>query len=140
MGHVTSQSLRILREATDNGINFSDSMSPCDVCAFGKSKQSRHPKTTRHNTVRPFQLVCTDLLGPVSPPALGVVRYVSKFTDQHSKWKEVFIKEEADAVNTLKQFVQTVVIPRGQRVERLRSDRGDEYTAGYFEKYCLDTG
>ena len=101
---------------------------------FGKCKQERHPKTTTHNTVRPFQLVYTDLLVP------GGFSYVSKFTDQHSKWKEVFIKEEADAVNTLKQFVQTVVIPRGQRVERLRSDRGDEYTAGYFEKYCLDTG
>ncbi|CAN0393136.1 unnamed protein product, partial [Laminaria digitata] len=141
MGHVNPQSLRILRNASDNGINFSDSMSPCDVCAFGKSKQERHPKTTAHNTVRPFQLVCTDLLGPVSPPALGGYRYVSKFTDQHSKWKEVFlIKEKADAVNTLKQFVQTVVIPRGLRIERLRTDRGGEYTAGYFEKYCLDTG
>ena len=141
MGHVNSQSLRILRDASDNGINFSDSVSPCDICAFGKSKQERHPKTTTRNTLRPFQLVYTDLLGPVSPPALGGFRYVSKFTDQHNKWKEVFlIKEKADDFNTLKQFVQTVVIPRGLRIERLRTDRGGEYTAGYFDKYCLDTG
>ena len=52
--------------------------------------------------------VYTDLLVP------GGFSYVSKFTDQHSKWKEVLlINENADAVHTLKQFVQTVVIPRG---------------------------
>ena len=36
MGHVNMQSLRILRDSSDSGINFSDSMSPCDVCAFEK--------------------------------------------------------------------------------------------------------
>ena len=113
MGHVNSQSSRILPDGSDNGLNFSDSMSPCDECAFGKIKQERHPKATTHNTIRAFQLVYTDLLAPVSPPAPGGFRYVSKFTGQHSKWKEVFlIKEKADAVNTLKRFVQTVVIPR----------------------------
>ena len=141
MEHVNSQSLRILRDASDNGINFSNSMSPCDVCAFEKGKQERHPKTTAHNTIRPFQLVRTDPFGPVSPPALGGVHYVSKFTDQHRKWKGVFlIREKVDAINTLKQFAQTVVIPRGLRIARLRTDRGGAYTAGYFEKYCLDTG
>ena len=130
--HVNSQSLRILRDASDNGINLSDIMSPCDVCAFGKSIQERHPKKTTHKTVWPFQLVYTDLLGPVPPPALGGFRYVSKFTDQHTRWKELFLmKEKADAVNTLKQFVQTVVIPRGLRIGRLRTDRGDEYTVEY---------
>lgn len=61
--------------------------------------------------------MCTDLLGLISPPALGRFRYdVSKFTDQHSKWKEIFIiKEKGDAVCTPKQFVQTVVILRGLR-------------------------
>ena len=141
MGHINSQSLRILRDAGENGINYCDNVSPCDVCAFGKSKQQRHPKTIAHTTDRPFQLVYADLLGSVSPPAFGGFRYVSKFTDQHSKWKEVFlIKEKGDAVSSLQQFVQTVVIPRGLRIERLRKDRGREYTAGYFEKYCLDTG
>ena len=116
-------------------------MSPCDLCACGKSKLQCHPKTTTHTTDQPFQLVYTDLLGPVPPPALGGFCYVSKFTDQHSKWKEVFlIKEKGDAVSSLQQFVRTVVIPRGLRIERLRTGRWGGYTSGYFEKYCLDTG
>ena len=74
MGHINSQSLKILRDAGDNGINYSDSMSPYDVCAFGKSKQQRHPKTATHTTDRPFQLVYTNFLGPISPTALGGFR------------------------------------------------------------------
>ena len=82
----------------------------------------------------------TDLLGPVSPPALGGFRYVSKYTDQHSKWKEVFmIKEKSDAVSSLQQFVQTMEISRDLRIERHRTDRGGGYTAGHFETNCLDT-
>ena len=104
-------------------------------------KASRNGTPRRLHTI-PFDLFRrTDLFGPVSPPALGGVHYVSKFTDQHRKWKGVFlIREKVDAINTLKQFAQTVVIPRGLRIARLRTDRGGAYTAGYFEKYCLDTG
>lgn len=39
----------------------------------------------------------------------------------------------------LKVLVETVVIPRSMRIERLRTDGGGEYTAGYFDKWCLDT-
>ena len=57
MGYINSQSLRILRDAGGNGINYSDNMSPCDVCAFGKSKQQCYPKITTRATDRPSQLV-----------------------------------------------------------------------------------
>ena len=30
---------------------------------------------------------------------------------------------------------ETVVVPRGLRIERVRTDRGGEYTTGYFVKY-----
>ena len=133
MGHVNSQMLRSLRDASDNGINLSDSVSPCDVCVFGKRKRERHPKTTAHNTVRSFQLVYSDLVVLVWPPEIGGFRYVSTFTDQRRKYKEVFlIGEKADVINTLKRFVQTVVITRGLRVGHLRTQTGGggEYTAG----------
>ena len=47
-------------------------------------------------------------------------------------------KEKADA-NTLKQLVEMVVVPRGLRIKRLRTDMGGEYTAGYLKRYCLHT-
>lgn len=37
-------------------------------------------------------------------------------------------------------FVLSVVIPSGFRVERLRADKGDEFTGKEFQNYCLQTG
>ena len=97
--------------------------------------------TTTHNTFRLFQLVYTDLTGPVSTPALGGFCYVRNSpTNKVSVRKEVFIKEKTDVVKTRKQVVQRVVIRQGLRIECLRTDRQGEYTSGWFETYCLDTG
>ena len=57
-------------------------------------------------------------------------KYVSKFADQRTKWKETFlIKAKSDAIDTLKLFNQSLVIPTGLGLERLRGDRGTESTA-----------
>ena len=43
MGHINSQRLRILRDVGGNGINYSETMSPGDVCAFGNASNSAVP-------------------------------------------------------------------------------------------------
>ena len=101
-------------------MEFDDTVSSCDICAMEKSKQLAHPKKTIHDVNAPFQLIYADLMGPISPAALGGFRYISKITDQHTKWKEVYvIKSKEDAVDTIKCFVQGLVIPLGLRVERI---------------------
>ena len=37
-------------------------------------------------------------------------------------------------------LVQSVVIPSGLRVERLRADKGGEFTSKEVQNYCLQTG
>ena len=80
-------------------------------------------------------------MGPLSPPALGGFRYVSKFLDQLTKWNEVFLlKEKNSAVDTVQLYNQAVIIPSGLRLVRLRADKGGENTGAAFRKYCLDVG
>ena len=113
----------------------------CDVCTLGKSAQQAHPKRASYDVSRSFQLVTTDLMGPLSPPALGRFRYVSNFLDQLTKWNEVFLlKEKNSAVDTVQLYNQAVVIPSGLRLERLRADKGGENRGEAFRKYCLHVG
>ena len=80
-------------------------------------------------------------MGPMSLPRLGGFQYVSKFVDQQIKWKEIFlIKLKSDAIETLKLFNQSLAIPTGLRLERLRGGRGTEYTARAFREYYLQIG
>ena len=131
----------ILRKEKRNGVEYTGDLPTCDVCALGKSAQQAQPKRASYDVSRPFQLVTTDLMGPLSPPALGGFRYVSKFLDQLTKWNEVFLlKEKNSAVDTVQLYNQAVIIPSGLRLERLRADKGGENTGAAFRKYFLDVG
>ena len=67
--------------------------------------------------------------------------YVSKFTDELTRYKAFYlIRSKDEAIGTLVRFNQDLAIPYGRRVVFLRSDGGGEYRAGYFQKYCKQTG
>ena len=83
----------------------------------------------------------TDLLGPVTPKAIGRYAYMAKYTDHHSRLKAVyFIEKKGDTIHTLGRSIQDLAIPLGLRVQHIRSDNGGEYTSGSFQEYCKSTG
>ncbi|CAN0458149.1 unnamed protein product, partial [Ascophyllum nodosum] len=72
LGHPNETVLRKVRDLVDSGVKFSDSLISCSACKIGKSTQKPHPKNTSHDWVtEPLQVVTTDLMGPISPAALG---------------------------------------------------------------------
>ena len=71
------------------------------------------------------KLVFTDIMGQFTPEALGGYKYVSKISDEHTTWAEIFLLKSKDGtLHTFQSFVQSMVIPSGVRVERLRADKG----------------
>ena len=97
----------------------------CDVCAVGKSRQRAHPKTADQHVQHPFQLVFTDIMGQFTSEALGGYKYVSKISDEHTRWTEIYLLKSKDGgLHAFQSFVQSMVIPSGVRVEWLRADKG----------------
>ena len=71
------------------------------------------------------KLVFTDLMGQFTPEALRGYKYVSKISDEHTRWTEIYLLKSKDgALHAFQSFVQSMVIPSGVRVERLREDKG----------------
>ena len=50
------------------------------------------------------------------------------------------LKSKHDALSSYQVFIQSVMIPRGFRVERLRVEKGGEFISKEFQDYCLQTG
>ena len=71
IGHINTRSMDILRKEKGNDVEYTGDLPMCDVCTLGKSAQQAHPKRASYDVSRSFQLVTTDLMGPLSPPALG---------------------------------------------------------------------
>ena len=94
-----------------NGASFDGPVPDCDVCAVGKSLQLAHRKTADLKVNFPFQLVFADLMGPLTPEALGGYKYVAKISDEYTKWTETYLlKPKHDALSSCQVFVRYMVI------------------------------
>ncbi|CAN0430209.1 unnamed protein product [Ascophyllum nodosum] len=69
MGHMNPRSMELLRRKEGNCVEYTGTVSDCDICALSKSRQQALPKKSARTTTRPMQLVDTDLMGPFTPPA-----------------------------------------------------------------------
>ena len=141
LGYLNKKSLELMQRRDGNGVAFDGSIDHCDVCAVGKSHQLAHPKKVKHADITaPFQLAYGDLMGPFKPAARGGYEYVSKITDQFTKWTAVYLLCTKDqALASLQLFVTSTAIPYGSRIVTWRADKGGEYTGKDFKAYCQET-
>ena len=141
MGHINHRSMDVRRKLPGNIIEYAGDLQACDVCAVGKSNEQAHPKQATHDVEHAFQLVTVDLMGPINPAALGGYLYETKYVDQHTKWKEMFlINTKTQTIDALELFNKALVVPQRTRLIRLRADKGTEFTSSEFRQYCLDIG
>ena len=139
LGHFHAQSLDILYQRNGTGIIFEGAVSDCDVCAVGKSQQLSHPKTANHKIKQRFQLYYGGLVGPFTPAAIGGYKYITKVTDEYTKWTAVYLwTNKNQALLSLQLFVGSKAIPFG--IVHWRAEQGGEYTGKEFRRYCLETG
>ena len=91
LGYLNKRSLELMQRRDGNGVAFDGSIDHCDVCAVGKRRQLAHPKKAKDTDITaPFQSVDGDLVGPVKPATRGGYEYMSKITDQFTKWTAVY--------------------------------------------------
>ena len=92
LGRLNKRSLELLQRRDGDGVAFDSSIDHCDVCAVGNSHQLAPPKKAKHaDTIALFQLVYGDLMAPFQPAARGGYEYVSKVTNQFTKWNVVYL-------------------------------------------------
>ena len=91
MRQINAKRLDLLNKTDGIGMRFVREVSDCDGCKIGKSTQRAHPTKTNLNVSNPFGLVYIDLIGPISPAALGSFEYASKITDEYTKCTDVFL-------------------------------------------------
>ena len=127
MGRINGKSLDVLRKEPGNSVDYTGAVKDCDSCPLGKSTQQPHPKQATYGVLRPFQLMTVDTLGPFQPQSLGGFRYATKFVDQKTKWKEIYLmKDKSHSVDSLALFNIVPCLEGGStfaRVCRLQSVR-----------------
>ena len=136
LGHVNkSDLLKLESVVSDMKITNKDDFM-CEPCILSKQFVTRNREADERATA-PFQLVHSDLAGPIEQTAREGFRYAMNFVDDFSSCIFVyFLKNKSDAARALQKFLGDSA-PYGKVVKIIRSDNGGEYTAGEFEDIIL---
>ena len=141
MGHLHTGDVEILYENPDTCVKITGKFSKCDVCAVAKSRQQDHSKQADINMADPFEGNLMGLIASQTPQTPQKFKYVCKFTDHKTRWKEIYLlHSKEDAMEALHRFNLDVVIPNRHRIQRIRTDKGGEFIKGAFREMCQTIG
>ena len=113
----------------------------CDSCCESKQpRKSYNTKMPTKSTVV-LNMVYMDVCGPFEKVSLGGSSYFVSFIDDYSRKVWIYLlSRKSEAFLTFKRFKVMVETQSGNRVQKLRSDGGGEYTLHEFKKFCKDEG
>ena len=135
----------------------------CDVCELAKHRHISFPKELEFDSsLRPFEQVYVDYLGPMEVSSLGDARYAIIFADKATGWMNVYTAEYKNSfITCLRRYQLDVKAlghkvkslwgsdpdkpyniwdPAGGRIEGLRSDRGGEFIGEAVLTFCKNAG
>ena len=108
----------------------------CELCIQGKFFQNRNRQHDRC-AASTFELIHTDLAGPIEPADINRHRYAITFTDDFSGAIFVYsLKTKKDTVSATKKLI-TDIAPHG-RIKSLRSDNRSEFKSNDFQRLLCD--
>ncbi|KAJ3532570.1 hypothetical protein NMY22_g7692 [Coprinellus aureogranulatus] len=152
MGHASEQRLhKMVREGKLEGItSVTGKLGVCEACALGKMKKLKFCSPARRETTRPFELVHTDVGGPVTPQDPSGFRYWITFINDFTRYPWVFyMRKKEEAPSIIRMFYSDVEgyfksriskFRIGEGYETLRSDGGGEYVGASIETFLRSKG
>lgn len=113
----------------------------CESCIKGKMHRKPFPRKASNDTKETFDIVVSDVCGPMQEESTGGSRYFVTFIDIHSRFCTVyFIKQKSEVAEKLIQFVEKVKTKFSKKPKVIRSDRGTEYTNHRVQEYLKSEG
>jgi hypothetical protein len=108
-----------------------------NVYAHSKSKY-KVPKPVECKSTEVFELIHTDVCGPVPNELYGGSKYLLTVIDDFSHFLRVFfLKQKSDASITLRTFFNNVERQFDKKIKRSRSDHDGEYVRNELNNLFL---
>ncbi len=112
---------------------------PYEVCQTAKQSCKSFPSHTdeHDDTKYTDSMVCSDVMGPITPSTNRGFKYVVTFTLMKSKYLMVYpLRTKGDVLVKFAEFCRTMKTDAGITVTLLRSDNGGKYRNGAMKEFC----
>ena len=112
----------------------------CEPCIQAKHHRLSFP-TSDTNSTKPLQLIHMDVCGPLEEPSRGGARYLATFLDDFSKLSTVEpVAQKSEVATKVKEVFQRLETQTGQKLQKVRTDRGGEYLNTELDSYYRSKG
>ena len=122
--------------------NSSFSESFRDICAANKLNRKTPSSKMDLQKSSKFELVCSDVRGPMETTSSGGHRYVVSFIGSYSCFARAFSINEhkSEVLEKFRQFCIDEGVLKTFSSLTLRSDGGGEYDNKVFDEFCFPQG
>jgi transposase InsO family protein len=111
------------------------------ACQAGKQVGSQNPHKNIMTTDRPLELLHMDLFGPIAYISISGSKYCLVIVDDYSRFTWVsFLQEKSQTQETLKGFLRQAQNEFGLRINKIRSDNGEEFKNSQIEGFLEEEG
>jgi len=140
LGHINSQRIqRLVNYGFLNPMDFQD-YPVCESCLEGKMTKILF-SAKGHRAKYLFELVHTDVYGPMSVLAQGGYEYFITFADDYSRYGYVYLmRRKSKAFEMFKEFRAEAEKQLGKHIKALQSDPGGEYFLRDFIDHLSKVG
>ncbi|XP_058219066.1 uncharacterized protein LOC131329730 [Rhododendron vialii] len=136
LGHPSLQNLKRLVPSFSHVKDLQ-----CEVCEFSKHRRvSFYPRVERRVS-RPFQLVHSDIWGPIHVPTLAGFQYYVIFVDDFSRVTYLYLmKTRSELSSVFKSFYAEIKTQFDTCIRIFRSDNAREYFHNALSRFFDDHG
>ena len=135
-GHLNFADLqKLARTGMVRGLQheFDGMTSDCEVCIKAKQTALPFPKTSESISSQNLQLVHSDVWGPMRVISIGGVSYCVTFTDDRSRYTNIFfLKRKSEVKEAFLHYKARAENMQGLKIKILRTDNGLEYSGKEF--------
>ena len=140
LGHASIERLKHTSTSA-TGLRIGDH-SPyfCESCAQGKSRQQPFPQVRQTTPREIFDIVSSDLKGPILVPSKEGHRYYITFNCLFSKWCWIsFLKQKTSeaVLEATKRFITDAQSETGLRMTTFLTDNGSQYVNKDMDMFLL---
>ena len=117
---------------------------PCKGCALGKSHRQPFTNSGRRRATKIWEIVHSNLCGPMSVPSITRSLYYVLFQDDASGFRVVYLlKTKCEAFHYFKIYAARMLTETNHCISILRSDNGGSILMGFlnitFPQMAFDT-
>ena len=108
---------------------------------MGNQHLCPYPKGTSYRATEPFELIHSDVCGPMSESSIGGSHYYVTFIDDFTSYTVVyFLRNNSHVLEKLKDFHSYAMNVSEEGIKVFRTDNGGEYCSKEFESFLKGNG